>query len=42
MAVSRALGDSSLNLKRDIDIYKYKKKSYKCICAASDGIFDIL
>ena len=24
LAVSRAIGDSSLNLKRDIDLFKYK------------------
>jgi serine/threonine protein phosphatase PrpC len=42
LAVSRALGDDTLNLCRKIDVFKYKKKNLDEVCVMSDGITDIL
>lgn len=40
LAVSRAIGDASLNLYRKVDIKEYDASKLLLICTASDGIWD--
>ena len=40
LAISRAIGDSSLNLYRKAEIKEFKKNDFLMICTGSDGIWD--
>ncbi len=40
--MTRAIGDTELQLNRIVDLRKFEKKNYYVITLASDGLYDAL